>query len=265
MSAMATVRTVRGRLRRRGARESVTWALQRAFRIPLMLLATHALRARIRSVSSIGDALDLAYGFSFGGVVFAPWQERSEIGALLNVIAETRPRTVLEIGTSNGGSLFLFARVAEPDALLVSVDLPHGEFGGGYPAWRGHLYQSFAAPGQRIRLLRADSHEPRTLDAVRTALEGRQVDVLFIDGDHTYEGVKRDYEMYSSLVREGGLIAFHDIVPANPTGPRPRNDFDLQGGDVPRYWAELRSSHRVDEFVEDWSSGRFGIGAIRVT
>jgi predicted O-methyltransferase YrrM len=215
-------------------------------------------------VSSIDDALELAYGFSFGGVVFGPWQERSEIRSLLTTIAEIRPKTILEIGTSNGGSLFLFARVAAPDALIVSVDLPHGDFGGGYPPWRGRLYRSFATEPQRIRLIRANSHDRQTLEAVRVGLEGRQVDVLFIDGDHTYEGVKRDYEMYGPLVRDGGMIAFHDIVPASPTGPHPRNDDDLQGGEVPEFWAELRSSHEVCEYVEDWNSGRFGIGAIKV-
>jgi predicted O-methyltransferase YrrM len=229
-----------------------------------MPLATRSLHRQMRDVSSIDDALDLAYGFSFGGVFFGPWQERSEIRALLSSIAEIHPKTILEIGTSNGGSLFLFARVAAPDALIVSVDLPHGEFGGGYPRWRGRLYRSFAADAQRIRLLRADSHDPRTLEAVRVALEGRDVDVLFIDGDHTYEGVKRDFEMYGSLVRDGGVVAFHDIVPSTPNGPRPRNDDDLQGGEVPVFWSELRPAHDVTEFVEDWNSGRFGIGAIKV-
>jgi len=41
-------------------------------------------------------------------------------------------------------------------------------------------------------------------------------DFLFIDGDHTYEGVEGDFEMYSPLVRRGGIIAFHDIVPGPP-------------------------------------------------
>ena len=34
------------------------------------------------------------------------------------------------------------------------------------------------------------------------------LDLLFIDGDHSYEGVRQDYKMYSKLVRDGGLIAF---------------------------------------------------------
>ena len=234
------------------------------FRIPLMLVAAQVLGRRIRGVASIDDALDLAYGFSFAGVAFEPWQERSEIRSLLTSIALLRPKTILEIGTSNGGTLFLFARVAAPDALILSIDLPHGEFGGGYPPWRGHLYRSFASRRQRIQLLRADSHELETLEATRAALEGRPIDVLFIDGDHAYDGVKGDFEMYGPLVRDGGMIAFHDIVPLRPSGPRPRHDFDLQGGEVSEFWADLRPTHEVSEFVEDWHSGRFGIGAIKV-
>jgi predicted O-methyltransferase YrrM len=111
--------------------------------------------------------------------------------------------------------------VATANALLISIDLPHGEFGGGYPPWRSVLYRAFASRKQRIRLLRADSHEARTLEAARAALERRPVDVLFIDGDHTYEGVRRDFEMYKSLVRDGGVIAFHDIVPPSAAGPDP--------------------------------------------
>jgi len=41
---------------------------------------------------------------------------------------------------------------------------------------------------------------------VKKILAGRQVDFLFIDGDHSYEGVKKDFEMYSSLVRKGGVV-----------------------------------------------------------
>jgi len=38
------------------------------------------------------------------------------------------------------------------------------------------------------------------------------IDVLFIDGDHSYEGVKTDYEKYEPLVKEGGLILIHDVT-----------------------------------------------------
>jgi len=40
----------------------------------------------------------------------------------------------------------------------------------------------------------------------------KEIDVLFIDGDHSYEGVKADYERYEPFVKEGGLILFHDVL-----------------------------------------------------
>ncbi len=42
-------------------------------------------------------------------------------------------------------------------------------------------------------------------------LGDKKVDLLFIDGDHTYEGVKQDYEMYKEFVRKDGYIILHDI------------------------------------------------------
>jgi len=46
---------------------------------------------------------------------------------------------------------------------------------------------------------------------VRGILGSRKLDFLFIDGDHSYEGVRRDFEMYSPLVREGGIICMQCI------------------------------------------------------
>ena len=37
-----------------------------------------------------------------------------------------------------------------------------------------------------------------------------QIDVLWIDGDHTYEGVKTDFELYSKIISDNGIIIIHD-------------------------------------------------------
>lgn len=105
--------------------------------------------------------------------------------------------------------------------------------------------------------MRADSHAAATLEAVRRRLEDK-LDFLFIDGDHSYEGVRRDFELYSPLVREGGFVAFHDIVPSGPAG---------QGdpGEVPVFWREVRERQDVEaEYVEDWNWGSCGIGVVRL-
>jgi predicted O-methyltransferase YrrM len=216
------------------------------------LVAPLVFRLAARSRTTPEAAIELASGFRFGVVYVELWQVHSEILGLLGMIRENPPSCVLEIGTCRGGTLFLLSRFAAPDAHVISVDVPAGRFGGGYSPTHTRLYRAFAGRRQRLQLVLGDSHEPSTLETVETKLGGRQLDLLFIDGDHTYEGARRDFEMYAPLVRDGGLIAFHDIVPGPP---------HLVGG-VPRLWQELRTPE-AREFVESWSQGGFGIGVLR--
>lgn len=184
-------------------------------------------------------------------------QTPQEIEALYREVCKLEPRTVLEIGTARGGTLYLWAQAATDDALLVSVDLPGGFGGGGYPDARGALYEAFARPGQSVKLLRADSHAPQTLGDVKRILGGRAVDYLFIDGDHTYAGVKADLVQYGPLVRAGGMIGFHDIM------PRP----DVAEIEVDRLWRQVRARYPdvTTEFVTPNRDGRrIGLGLLRV-
>ncbi|PUA31631.1 MAG: hypothetical protein B7O98_09025 [Zestosphaera tikiterensis] len=73
-----------------------------------------------------------------------------EMLELAKLIAELKPKAVLEIGTAGGGTLFLWCRLASDDARIISVDLPGGPFGGGYPIWRGILYKYFKKPKQEL-------------------------------------------------------------------------------------------------------------------
>ena len=173
----------------------------------------------------------------------------------------------MEIGTANGGTLFALAQVCAADAMVVSIDLPGGPFGGGYPGWRRSLYQSFVQPGQRLVLLLGDSHTDEMVTTVQEALDGRALDVILIDADHSYEGVRRDFESYSRLIAPGGLVAFHDIVPES-VSQAPESisllpsDERACPGDVSRFWAEIRETRPSREFVESWEQGGFGIGVL---
>jgi hypothetical protein len=51
---------------------------------------------------------------------------------------------MLEIGTASGGTLFLFTRVADSNAKIISLDLPHGKFGGGYENCKIPFFTNFA-------------------------------------------------------------------------------------------------------------------------
>ena len=115
---------------------------------------------------------------------------------MVRLIQGRQPRVILEIGTRSGGTLFAWVRASQAAELVISVDLPEGRFGGGYDERRTRLYREFAAdrPQTRMGMLRVDSHSEETLRTVKQLLAGRTIDFLFIDGDHTYAGVRRDYE-----------------------------------------------------------------------
>src|SRR5450432_3975387 len=59
-----------------------------------------------------------------------PTQVEQELVHLLEDVRTLKPRRVLEIGTNKGGTLYFWTRLAQPDAILISIDLPGGKFGG---------------------------------------------------------------------------------------------------------------------------------------
>jgi len=184
---------------------------------------------------------------------FYAMQKPLEMARFLDQATGLGPRGVLEIGTAAGGSLFLLCLIATRDARIVSVDLPGGEFGGGYEKSRRFFYRRFGRRGQRVNLLRGDSHDSSLVEQVRARLAERGgADLVFVDGDHSLAGVTLDYELYWPLVKPGGMMAFHDINPG--TGP--------WGGGVPEFWARHRRNARSEEFVQEPSGGGYGIGVL---
>lgn len=176
-------------------------------------------------------------------------QVRSEILQLGNLLRELVPARSLEIGTNYGGTLFLLCSVSPPKATIISLDLPYGPFGGGYPRRKIPIFRQFPRHGQKLHLIRANSHSEETKAQVLRLLKGERLDYLFIDADHTYEGVWRDFQMYAPLVRSGGLVAFHDIV----THQRETRC------EVERFWNEIKQQYRHLEFVERPHQGELPI------
>lgn len=200
--------------------------------------------------------LEAAIDFSYtaAGKLIEPSQNRSEILPLATLLQQRKLRVVVEIGTANGGTLFIWCAVADPEAVVISIDLPGGIHGGGYPRWKSLIYRKFARPRQSLHLLRLDSHRSATRDRLKAILPPEGIDFLFIDADHTYEGVKADFEMYSPLVRRGGLVAFHDICISPP---------EIRC-EVDKLWREIKTRYKTWEYVENPNQGRYGIGVLEI-
>ena len=185
---------------------------------------------------------------------FRPLQKRTEVLRLVEILQALQPSTICEIGAAGGGTTFLLAHAAAHNALIISLDLAFTES-------RQAALKQLARSEQKITCLQLDSHKLETMSAVKTCLAGRDLDVLYIDGDHSYAGVKADFELYISLVRPGGIIVFHDIVPDYKTRYGIETSSDVGG--VPQFWAEIKASHaKVEEVVEDYAQDGYGIGIL---
>jgi predicted O-methyltransferase YrrM len=211
--------------------------------------------ALARRVRALPDDIDpsAALDFAVSEHEIAPNQKPAEILWLLGLLAESRPRVVLEIGTDRGGTLFLWTRVASPDALLVTVDIRKmvGRLGRLSPF--ALVRKSFERERQRIELVDdVDSQSEETVARIRRFLGGRPVDFLFLDGDHCYESVRRDFELYVPLVREGGIVALHDVSP--------RTTHDTEG--TAAFWSDLKQREATEEMVDEGVPG-YGLGVYR--
>ena len=230
--------------------------------VPLLLMQLanyfyYLLRLRELSSSSLDEAADFIMGP--GSFLVGMLQRRAEILPFLKETFPTPPSAVAEIGRAKGGTLMLLCRAAAPDALIISLDLPGAIYSGPIPfinrgSWRKPLLKAMAGPGQDLRLINGDSKSPSSVALFEQALGGRKLDLLFIDGDHTWDGVKSDFEIYSRFVKPGGIIAFHDIQPG----------FERWGVAVSRFWKETALPGSKKEYIEDPSQISYGIGVLRL-
>ena len=107
-------------------------------------------------------------------------------------------------------------------------------------------------------LIQENSQTDITRNKVKNILESDNIDFLFIDGDHSYEGVKKVLEQYKTLVGDGGIIAFHDIV-ANTTY-HPDTKYIV----VLRFWNEIKTKYKYKEIIENVNQVSMGIGILFV-
>jgi cephalosporin hydroxylase len=118
-------------------------------------------------------------------------QNKWEMWKMLEQVAKLRPKVIVEIGIDGGGFLMTLREAFAPD-ILVGIDIVKH------------------ATHEGFNVIYADSQNIKTVALLKKELKGRQIDFLFIDGDHHYEAVKTDFKFFSPLVRPGGIIGFHD-------------------------------------------------------
>jgi len=175
-------------------------------------------------------------------------QKLVEFISLLRLLKTRKLKTVVEIGTAQGGTFYTWCKIATSDAFIISIDLPGGPFGGGYTLQDVKKFKKYRKQKQKVYFLRKDSHRQDTKDRLVKILDGRKIDFLFIDGDHRYRGVKKDFQLYSPLVKQNGLVVFHDIL-HHPKVPACK---------VEKFWNEIKSKYKYIELTDKTSDRGWG-------
>ena len=78
-------------------------------------------------------------------------------------------------------------------------------------------YDKFVFNDLKSSFIYGLSHDTSSVEKLEKILKGKKLDLLFIDGDHTYKSVLCDWLIYKNFVNKGGIIAFHDCI-ANDDG-----------------------------------------------
>jgi predicted O-methyltransferase YrrM len=111
----------------------------------------------------------------------------------------------LEIGSYIGASSLMIAKGLKKTSRLICVDTWQNDAmsEGNWDSYKV-FHSNTTSVAKRIETMRMTSAEAGVVF-------NDQLDFLFLDGDHSYEGVKMDFDIWFPKLKSGGIIAMHDI------------------------------------------------------
>ena len=144
---------------------------------------------------------DQVFDEELGGMGAKIAQDPNELWQVIRRLNTLRPKRILEIGVKYGGTARFWNLIAKE--LLIGVDCDLSS-----------VVVDFTEDS-RYEFISGDSTDSDTIARVK---EFAPYDFLWIDGGHTYEIAKSDWNNYSPMVRSGGMVGIHDVG-AVGTGP----------------------------------------------
>lgn len=173
-------------------------------------------------------------------------QNRMEFADFIQIAKQENVRSYLEIGSKHGGSMWNMANALPKGSRVVSVELPHGDqsFKVNLPNLQACMAE-LKNRGYDATLIIGDSTDPAVIEQAKALAP---FDLCFIDANHTYPYVTKDFANYGPMAR---IVAFHDIGFYRKEGMPPHK----MPIDVPRLWGEIKTA--VNDQVRPSQNMRF--------
>lgn len=177
-------------------------------------------------------------------MVFSTWVDHLPFG--YDLVAALRPKLLVELGTHKGLSYFTFCQSMkenEIDGLCYAIDTFQGDEHTDkydesvFNAVNNHNRQNYHGFSYLMRMFFNDALRHFNEDSI---------DLLHIDGFHTYEAVSEDFANWYPKVKPGGIILFHDVKAR------------LQDFGAWKFWDEVSTQHETFTFNHG-----FGLGVLR--
>lgn len=177
----------------------------------------------------------------------ASWAGHRRFG--YDLVRNLKPKRIVELGTCWGISFFAFCQAVDEAALsteLWAVDTWEGDDNTG--RYGPEIFEGFT----RVRRHQFPMLDVRvsktTFDEARRGFAPASIDLLHIDGCHSYEAVRHDFETWRDAVTDDGVVLFHDTaVRENAFG-------------VYRLWDELKARFAFAEFEHSYGLGVLFMG-----
>jgi cephalosporin hydroxylase len=134
-----------------------------------------------------------------------------------------QPNNILEIGTM-GSTFWIMNKLSS--GKKVSIDIENRESIIHHFMWE-----------EDWMFVAGSSQDPNNFDKIKNKCD--KYDLIFIDGDHSYDGVKNDFNLYKSLLSDRGYIAFHDIDPNHIFA-------GSYAGEVYKFWQDLDEGSKIN-------------------
>ena len=171
-----------------------------------------------------------------------PWAGHRDF--VYDLVSFLKPNIIVELGTHYGCSFFSFIQAIKDNKLdtkIYGIDSWEGEEHAG--KYGGEVYQIVQTTvktyfsQQNIYLLKT------YFDQAIEQFDDNSIDILHIDGLHTYDATKSDFFNYLPKLKKNGIVLFHDI--ANYTGYGSH-----------KFWEEIKLEYKnYFEFKHSWGLG----------